>query len=696
MSYKKINQYADELLAIFGPGRVFFDKEIRQLYAHDLSNPPFVIDFLINRLPDAVCIAQDRDQIVKVLKLATAARIPVTPVAGRTSAYGGAVPTKGGIALDLTRLKKEIAVDVAKQTVTTDPGVVVWDLEKELNRYGLSLPTYPTSAPSATIGGFVCQGGVGMGSFRHGPVARQVLACEIVLPNGDVKTFTGSELDVINECEGITGVVTQITLQVGKNVDRVPVLVAFDDAAALTNALKVVHHDFAPWNVTFHNPTFSQLREEAKGPKTVPRKKWSLLAVFDQPEYDRVKTPFQAAMEKAGGKLLPEATAKADWGAIFDTLRAKALGPSIAPGEVIVPLEKLPQLLDEVHRKLDYNPVSLEGTVIRGGDVTILAFALEDERRIFYPLGFSAGIELLRLGKKLGGRAYAPGLYLAAEAPRVFGALRYARIVAFKKSVDRANIMNPGKILGARPRPKAILLGYPPIPAPIGAPLSTVDRFLNFRPITALMGALAPRVKYNRPQEDRAAVPAMAKAISTVQGSSFGKKHDWSVYSCSQCGFCRNASPLSEAVGFEAGSPSGLLWWARLYLKGQLVGTRKIADLVSAGAETYVGDDVCPSNIPLSQVFKDFKAQLEADHGAKFSTPAALKERIKQAEAQKAETKKRWETPVTPPTPPAPAAPAKPAIEKPAPPAKPPMPPPAAPPAVPPKPAATPMPKPAA
>jgi FAD/FMN-containing dehydrogenase len=667
MAYSSVIAHSDELVKIFGRGRVFFDKEIRQLYNHDLSNPPWVIDYLIRREPDAVVLAETRDQIVHLLKFATAFQIPVTPAAGRTSAYGGAVPVKGGIVLDLSRLKKEIQVDVANLTVTTDPAVVILDLDRELNRYGLQLATYPTSAPSATIGGFVCQGGVGMGAFRHGAVANQVLAADVVLPNGDVKTFTGNELDVVNECSGITGIVTKLTLKVVKKAERVPVLAAFDTMEALHGALTQVAQRFNPWNLTWHNPTFSQLREEAGGPKTVPRKKWSLLAVFDAPDWEKAKAEFAPTVEKAGGKMLPDATAKADWGEIFNTLRAKALGPSIAPGEAVFPLHKMPDVLQEVGHRFDYAPLSMEGTIIQGGHVTLLAFALDDERRPEYPLGFAAGINLVKIAKKNGGRAYAPGLYLAAEAPHVFGSQRYGKIKAFKKAVDRSNILNPGKIIGVRPRAKALLLGIPPLPAPEGSPMSTVDRVLNAAPMVWAMTKLAPLMKYNRPAEDRAARPAMAKAISAVQGSTFGKKHDWSVYSCSQCMFCRNASPLGEAVGFEAGSPSGLIWWARLYLKGQLEPTKRMAELVAAASETPVGDEVCPSRIPLSQVFKDWRVQLEHDAGRSFQVPPALRDRVKAAEAARAEQKKRWETPVAPPAPPAPAVPEKkPAAAKPA------------------------------
>ncbi|HLE47568.1 MAG TPA: FAD-binding and (Fe-S)-binding domain-containing protein, partial [Candidatus Thermoplasmatota archaeon] len=515
-----------------------------------------------------------------------------------------------------------------------------------------------------TIGGHVCQGGVGMGAFQYGPVASQVLSTRIVLPNGDVKVFSGRELEVVTECEGITGIVTKLTLRVAKYVEKVPLVATFDTSEALAKTLEDVTKRFQPWNITFHNPTFSALREEAGGPKTIPRKKYSALFVFAKTDYEKVKAPLADSITKSGGKLLADAVANAEWGEIFNTLRAKALGPSIAPGEVVFPLSKLSKFLETAQKKFDYNPLSIEGTLIQGGFVTILAFALEDERRgagLAYALGFSAGIQLLKLGKELGGRAYAPGLYLATESKHVFGNRRYQRIVDFKRAVDKANIMNPGKILGVRPRLKAIMIGIPPLPAPPGAPMSTVAQVLNAPPMVWAMGKLAPMISYHRTDEAAASEIAANRALGNVQGSWFGQRNGWHAYSCSQCGFCRRDAPMTTAVGFEAGTPSGLLTWAKLYVEGKLPVTKKVEDMVAGWSESTIKDEVCPSRIPISQLAKDLRVQLEYDAGRKFVLPAALRERIKKAEVELAERDKKNQAPppapVAAPAPPAPVAP---------------------------------------
>lgn len=617
----KVLPYKSQLVKILGPERVFFDEEVRKLYGHDLSNPPKMLDLMVKRTPECVVVPGSKQQLSELLKWATAVEVPVTPRAAGTSAYGGSVPAKGGVTIDLRHFDKKIEVDAEEKTVTVDPGVVILDLERALNEEGLMLPIFPTSAPAATIGGFVAQGGVGMGSFRHGPIADQVVACEIVLPDGDVRTFRGRELDVVTDCEGITGIITQVTLRVVEKADKKPVLVTYKSRDTLAKGIEAFRGTNA-WNLTFHNPSFSQLREEAGGAKTVPRKKYSILAVYRADEYEEEATAIDQAVESSDGERLADEVAEKDWGEIFNTLRAKKLGPSIAPGEVIFPAESLADFLARVEQDFDWVEVSIEGTVILGGYVTILAFALEDERRPEYPVGFSLGMNLLDIGKELGGRAYAPGLYLAAEAPRVFGSQRYDRTVDFKKAVDRSRIMNPGKIIGIPPR------GAPSV-AP---PMLNVDRQLNAKPAKLLMGAVAPVVRYLRPGDERFARTAQQTALAGVAGGDFGSKHGWSVYTVANSGYCGCHSPLEAAVGHEGGGVQGLTYWAKRYLAGKFRPDDYVTELIAAAADVeWSPPERCIFGVDHGAVFRDFKRQLEADHGITLTVSDSLRQRIEQA-----------------------------------------------------------------
>src|SRR5690348_12360975 len=79
-------------------------------------------------LPDAVVLASSTEQVAQVMKVAAQNRIPVVPRGAGTGLSGGAVTIKGGIALQVTRMRKVLEVDTVAQTALVEPGVVNQEL----------------------------------------------------------------------------------------------------------------------------------------------------------------------------------------------------------------------------------------------------------------------------------------------------------------------------------------------------------------------------------------------------------------------------------------------------------------------------------------------------------------------------------------------------------------------------------------
>ena len=149
---------------IFGDRLSVEDAELR-LCTHDVGNLPDIVgiavmDLLVNRMATAIVQPVSTDEVVALLKFATAQKVPVTPRAAGTSGVMGAVPAKGGIVVELMRMNKILEIDKEGMTVTVQPGVVWNPLEEELNRHDLSLPIYPSSAPSSAVGGWIGSGGI--------------------------------------------------------------------------------------------------------------------------------------------------------------------------------------------------------------------------------------------------------------------------------------------------------------------------------------------------------------------------------------------------------------------------------------------------------------------------------------------------------------------------------------------------------
>ncbi|MGB9589314.1 MAG: FAD-binding oxidoreductase, partial [Candidatus Hydrothermia bacterium] len=159
--------------------RVNFSRRERSMYSHDIGSiPGMVRPFIGKTMPQAVVQPVSEDEIAILVKWAREEGIPLIPRGKSTSGYGGVLPVKGGIVLDLIRLQKVISVD--GDVVTVEPGISWKKLDEALAGQGLTLRLYPSSYPSSTVCGWFAQGGAGFGSWRYGWFSENVLSARVV------------------------------------------------------------------------------------------------------------------------------------------------------------------------------------------------------------------------------------------------------------------------------------------------------------------------------------------------------------------------------------------------------------------------------------------------------------------------------------------------------------------------------------
>src|SRR5207253_1426894 len=104
-------------------------------------------------LPDAVVLASSTDHVAAVMKVAAKHRIPVVPRGAGTGLSGGAVTIRGGIALQVTRMRHILEIDPVAQTALVEPGVVNQELSLVAAQHGLFYAPDPSSQKACTIGG---------------------------------------------------------------------------------------------------------------------------------------------------------------------------------------------------------------------------------------------------------------------------------------------------------------------------------------------------------------------------------------------------------------------------------------------------------------------------------------------------------------------------------------------------------------
>jgi FAD/FMN-containing dehydrogenase/ferredoxin len=476
----------EQLAARVGRDNVLTGEADRVVYSTDMGAPPAIVDLLVKRLADAVVRCHSVEDVETTVNFCLKRRIPMTPRAAATNAYGGAVPKRKGIVLDLTPLNKTVQVDEKAMTVRADAGVVVWDLQKRLNDVGLELPTYPTSALAATIGGFVAMDGHGIHSTRSGNIGKHVLEVEGVGPDGNRFSLRDREqLDFLVGLGGSTGVITSVKLKVVEASADKPVLVTVKDYGAVQQVVEEATARFKPKHVMFHNSDFFALRAEATGAKKNPfANKHAVLLVFREADLAAAKADLDRLVARVGGELADDKAAADEWAARFYPIRAKRLGPSLVAGETFVPVARLADYLKTLHGKVSVNDLSVEGHVTDDGRVYFFIFTLDDERRPNYPLGWGTSAWILSLAKRMGGKSYASGVWLQWESKSVYGEARYRKLKAYKKQADFRMLMNPGMVFPyPAPVPEFVwkMAVKGPIPAPsLGFQLAAGNPLLQY------------------------------------------------------------------------------------------------------------------------------------------------------------------------------------------------------------------------
>jgi FAD/FMN-containing dehydrogenase len=237
---------------------------------------------------------------------------------------------------------------------------VSWlQLEDDLRPLGRGLVVYPTSAPRATVGGWLAQDGLGVGSFEYGWLWENVLSASVVLAGGELREVPGEELKTYFGPEISKGVVVGARLATRRAAD-VPFAAAFGDAGDLTGAVARIFEARPPlWHVAFLSPAMARARNLGED--------FLIFGAYPGDRKERVEEGLGGVLERARGAALAAADAYRVWGERFFPVAPSHPTP-VPTDRVLVAVEDLARVLDR------FSPKAVQGTVARSGEVLLLAF----------------------------------------------------------------------------------------------------------------------------------------------------------------------------------------------------------------------------------------------------------------------------------------------------------------------------------
>jgi len=572
--------------------RVNFSKVERRLYSHDIAAVPSIISPLIgNTTPDAVVQPENERELIDILKWAAEHDIPLTPRGKASSGYGGVIPVKRGIVVDFFRMNRVINVNSDTMTATVQAGVVWEKIDRELEKHRLTLRTYPSSYPGSTVGGWIAQGGAGIGSYEAGWFRDNVVSARVVLPDGTVRDFSEIDLDLVSEAEGITGFISELTFLVQPLEAMDVVSIGCPDAHDLQRFIQaMVDADLPIWSLLFINPRMAELKNRAPvmehyghpvEERVLLPASYITTLTFRSKDHYTVMSGLEELIQLCKAEILSDRIATHEWKNRFKLMVVKRLGPSLVPAEVVIPLSSLGDVMSEIENTIN-QPVVKEGVIIRKTtsgepEVVILGFIPSDERKFSYNFVFSLSLTIMGIAERHGGRAYATGLYFTKKAKEILGQERLLKLKKFKKEIDPKDILNPGKVIGNGLMGTAITVGgfFEPLVRP----------FANH--VITSIG--------ERPENPVRDIPADVA---------------WYAYSCSQCGYCVEECDQFYGRGWESQSPRGKWYWLRRYMEGKEKWDQFMIDTILVCTTCELCNLRCSASLPIESSWMKLRGKL--------------------------------------------------------------------------------------
>jgi FAD/FMN-containing dehydrogenase len=336
-------------------------ESLTHIFADRLRLPPLgdgsdAVDAIASVLPSSV-------EEVRALSEATASlSVPLVPFGART----GLEPrsTEGSILVRFDLMRAVRSPHPEEPWIEAEPGASWLQLEDDLRPVGRGLVVYPTSAPRATVGGWLAQDGLGVGSFEYGWLWENVLSASVVLAGGELREVPGEELKTYFAPEISKGIVVGARLGTRRAAD-VPFAAAFRYAGDLTGAVARIYEARPPlWHVAFLSPAMARARNLGDD--------FLLFGAYPGDRKERVEEGLRGVLEHARGDALAAADAYRAWGERFFPVAPSRPTP-VPTDRVLVAVEDLGKVLDQFSSK------AVQGTVARSGEVLLLAFDARGE-----------------------------------------------------------------------------------------------------------------------------------------------------------------------------------------------------------------------------------------------------------------------------------------------------------------------------
>jgi glycolate oxidase len=452
----------DKLVEVLGREKVSTSLVERKLYSYDATPIP-----IKRALPSAVVFPTSQEDVQKLVKVCYEEEIPIFPRGAGSGLTGGAVPTlERGVVVSFERMNR-FQIDVDNATAVVEPGVITYEFQKEVERFGLFYPPDPSSFKYSTIGGNIAENAGGPRCLKYGVTREYVLGLTAVIKEGEViktgnpviKDVAGYDITkLFVGSEGTLGLITSAVLKlIPKPKARGTALILFKNLEDVGRVVtRIMTSGIFPSALEFMDRDAIRAVEEFK-PVGLPRDVSALLLVEVDGSPQSVKEDIKAVEGLAKAMGLEVKVAEDEESAEKLWTARKSLGPALGNlrtgkinEDVVVPRVYLSEAIRDYRKVAEKYGLLM---VIFGhiGDGNLHVNLLydkknkEEEERAERAVDEIFEITLRYNGSITG--EHGVGLTKRKFLEYQFGPVGMEILRGIKKVFDPKNLFNPGKVI---------------------------------------------------------------------------------------------------------------------------------------------------------------------------------------------------------------------------------------------------------
>lgn len=573
---KSINEKAmEKIRALFPEERILTSPAELYSYGSDAS--------IHRKSPQLVVVALTTQEVSELMKIANEFLIPVTPRGAGTAMCGHAIPIKGGIVLDMQRMNKIKEIQVQDFYVVVEPGVVYQELNKKLKPHKFFFPPDPGSGEACTIGGMVVCNASGVHAIKYGATRDYLMGAEVVLPTGKIvkmgtrtlKSASGYQFErLLPASEGTLGIVTEITLKV------IPVprakamaMAAFDKLETAGQCVSnIIAHPILPASLELMDSICIKAINKAMKLGLPEVEAICFIEVDGHPEAIKDEIESVAKVAKETGAISIDFTFEPKKIEELQKGR-KGMIPSLSSyrddlvtvmlaDDMAVPVSKVPKAVMAFHEIAEKYHVLIP-TYGHAGDGNLhTKFLIDPTKPEQWKAAEAATAEVFDKVLELGGTVTGEHGVSITKAPfyrkERADAIELSRAV--KKAFDPNNILNPGKIMDWEE-------------------------------------GIITHLRYPLPYKMSEKYPEL-------------KKHEWDMFSCTYCGFCKSVCPVFTQALQDSCVARGKVVLSYGILSGDIPIDEKVAERIFQCTGCMDCSRRCPSLIKVVPMVEAARAEV--------------------------------------------------------------------------------------